>query len=933
MEAYKIGWNNAKKTIGGTNMSKKMLKGLLITCTLIVSFMVICENSEACFTCEITVEDDSNNVDRGKYTLYEIEISLRPGCKSTYWISFLDPDGVPSGWYTAILNESGGVVPYNQELVYSGIVTVYFYLKVKVRPDAGGGETAQITSHIRATDYYNQNDTLDVPTITKVNFVDQAPMSVMLTQAENTTNSIKLDWTQNNDSDFDRYEVHLGSFNDFTPVNATLIATIEDQGTTEFNVTGLSPGSTYYFIVRVWDYVIYQEPLFSDSNLLIAYTPGINYPPVAVVLYDPAFVTNRSATLSWSKNMDEDFHRYEIHGSTLPGFTPSIATRIVDPIHDQNEIQYDVDGLNENTTIYFKIRVWDSGNMLNDSNEVNCHTEDHVPLSPDLNEPSNTTVSSTKLAWSQNCDYDFDRYEVHMSQTPGFVPGPGTWVETLNNTLDHYVTIYVLDDQTTYYFKVQVWDKAGHHADSNEVETTTLDGTKPRIVLTAPYDNEIEIEQTTEIVVTFSESMNTNTVTYSCSPDPHGWSEFWSDGDQTVTYSHDDFDSDTVYIFQITGGQDLAGNVLGGADVPNPWTFKTRDFIPPQITSTNPTDGAIDVPIETKITITFSEEMNHETVESAIITSFFYNTPSWDGNKITLTPKSNLVCSKVYTVTITDDAKDLAGNSMSTSFIFSFTTEEESSGPINHAPLLSVSSPNSDIADDTFTIQWSVTDSDDDPLVINLYYDNDKYPDNGKTSIEDGVGNSGSYNWDTSGLAEGNYYVYVTANDGKEEVGSYSGRLTIDHPEEIDTDEDGIPDILDSDDDNDGLLDIEEDVNQNGNLDEGETDPLDSDTDGDGYDDDVDEFPRDPVRWSSDVDEGDEGTDDTDALPLILLAVIICAILITLGFGAWKLSSGKKSSQPGGLINCPNCGQAFQSDPSMAPFVQCPYCGTSGRMR
>jgi hypothetical protein len=917
-------------------MSKKALKALLITWTLIVSFVVFCENSEACFSIEVTVEDSNNNVDRGKYTLYDIEISLRPGCKSTYWISFLDPEGVPVDWSTAILNESGGVVPYNYELVYSGIVTVYFYLKVKARDSAGGDEIAWITSYIRATDYYNQDDTLDFSTTTKVNAFNQAPTPVTLTQAENTTNSIKLEWTQNNDPDFDRYEVHLGSFNDFTPVSGTLIATIDDQGTTEYNVTGLSAGSTYYFIIRVWDYdSILLESHFSDSNLLIAYTPGINYPPVAVVLDDPTYVTNRSAVLSWTQNLDYDFDRYEIHGSHSLGFIPSQATRIVDPIYDQNVILYNVDGLDENTTNYFKIRVWDTGNLFNDSNEVNCHTEDHVPLSCELYDPYDTTPSSTKLNWSQNCNSDFDRYEVHMSQTPGFTPGPETLVESFNNTKDNFTTIYALDDQMTYYFKVQVWDKAGHHADSNEVVVTTPDGTKPRIIITAPYDTEIEIEPTTEIVVTFSEPMNTNTVTFTCSPDPDGWSEIWSNSDQTVTYSHNDFDSNTLYTFQITGGQDMAGNSLGGADVPNPWTFRTKDFIAPEITSTSPEDSDIDVAIDIKISITFSEEMDHQSVEDAIDTTILYGAPTWNGNTITLTPTSDLSYSIQYIVTITKDAKDLAGNKIANSFTFSFTTEEEPTeppGPINHDPVVSVSSPSSDISDHTFTIEWSATDVDDDPLTIDLYYDNDKDTGNGMILIESGVSNSGSYVWDTSDLSEGNYYVYVTANDGTVEIGSYSGRLTIDHPEEVDTDDDGIPDTLDTDDDDDGLLDIEEDIDQDGNLDDGETDPLDPDTDGDGYDDMDDDFPQDPLRWSTDIGD-DKDTGDSADFPLILFVIILCAILIVVLVGAWALSSSKKSIMPRGLINCPQCGQTFQPDPSTGPYVRCPYCGTSGRLR
>jgi outer membrane protein assembly factor BamB len=57
------------------------------------------------------------------------------------------------------------------------------------------------------------------------------------------------------------------------------------------------------------------------------------------------------------------------------------------------------------------------------------------------------------------------------------------------------------------------------------------------------------------------------------------------------------------------------------------------------------------------------------------------------------------------------------------------------------------------------------------------------------------------------------------------------------NPTQNDADADDLGDICDSDDDNDGLLDSEEDSNNNGSVDAGETDPFNSDTDGDGYSD------------------------------------------------------------------------------------------------
>ncbi len=105
----------------------------------------------------------------------------------------------------------------------------------------------------------------------------------------------------------------------------------------------------------------------------------------------------------------------------------------------------------------------------------------------------------------------------------------------------------------------------------------------------------------------------------------------------------------------------------------------------------------------------------------------------------------------------------------------------------NTPPEMEVLEPNGDddVADEEYTITWSAQDADDDTLSIDLHYDTDTNPDNGRTLIDSGLSNSGSYSWDTSELDEGEYYIYGTADDGRGgRTSDYSeGMVEIDHDE------------------------------------------------------------------------------------------------------------------------------------------------------
>jgi len=103
-----------------------------------------------------------------------------------------------------------------------------------------------------------------------------------------------------------------------------------------------------------------------------------------------------------------------------------------------------------------------------------------------------------------------------------------------------------------------------------------------------------------------------------------------------------------------------------------------KDVTPPTVVSTSPANHATNVAVTTTISVTFSEAMSLASVVegAAQVTPAVTGVVTYNGTTVTLTPASNLAYATTYTVTITTAAKDVAGNALSASYGWSFTTVE-----------------------------------------------------------------------------------------------------------------------------------------------------------------------------------------------------------------------------------------------------------------
>jgi hypothetical protein len=165
----------------------------------------------------------------------------------------------------------------------------------------------------------------------------------------------------------------------------------------------------------------------------------------------------------------------------------------------------------------------------------------------------------------------------------------------------------------------------------------------PWIELTSPAHSETFVLTDTDIVVQFSETMDTGTVTWdvqdTTGPSPIVFTPTWSQTvypDDTLTLSHvTPFDEcDTYYL--LIDGQDMSGDPLQSGPVPNPWSFDTI-CVEPAIMTTDPANGAVNVPLDKSIVINFSEEMNPATLMWNINPDPGGWTEIWSNNNATVT--------------------------------------------------------------------------------------------------------------------------------------------------------------------------------------------------------------------------------------------------------------------------------------------------------
>jgi fibronectin type 3 domain-containing protein len=277
--------------------------------------------------------------------------------------------------------------------------------------------------------------------------------------------AVVISWTANTESDLAGYHVYrsLSIGGPFTQANASLVA-----GTT-YTDTGLTNGTTYYYVVRAVDTSANQSANSATAST-VPVDDGFPIVPANLVASDRPADEGGAINLTWTANTDPDLAGYNLYRGTISG---GPYVRLNSPLLTGTST-VDASGLSNGTRYYYVLRAVDtSANEGDVSGEASAIPLDNLaPVAPSGLTAADRPADSggaIDLSWSPSSSADVVGYVVLRGTTAG---GPYTALTPAVS-----VTTFAdtgLSDGTTYYYRVRALDGASQSVDSNEASAVPI---------------------------------------------------------------------------------------------------------------------------------------------------------------------------------------------------------------------------------------------------------------------------------------------------------------------------------------------------------------------------------------------------------------------------------------------------------------------------
>ena len=214
-----------------------------------------------------------------------------------------------------------------------------------------------------------------------------------------------------------------------------------------------------------------------------------------------------------------------------------------------------------------------------------------------------------------------------------------------------------------------------------EDDFVEVDGVCPVVVSTVPVNGATNVPLDQLISATFNEEMNAATINQSSFTLKNGTAQIAgavSYAGKTATFIPTALLApNTTYSARITRTiTDLRGNAL---QTETNWTFSTGLTITPMVTSTDPSNDAINVFLNKVVSANFNMPMKSSTINTTSYTvkqgtTAIAGTVSYSGTTAVFTPTQPLTPNTVYTATIAKSVTNLDNTTLIGDYVWKFTT-------------------------------------------------------------------------------------------------------------------------------------------------------------------------------------------------------------------------------------------------------------------
>jgi hypothetical protein len=321
-----------------------------------------------------------------------------------------------------------------------------------------------------------------------------------------------------------------------------------------------------------------------------------------------------------------------------------------------------------------------------------------------------TTPTHGDLAVSLNTKITvtFDEYmDPETINESSFLVNDGTRdVKGTVTYIDEFrMAVFTPDVQmiSTFQYKItltnDIRDKIGNRLEEYawSFKADAVDSTAPFITARYPIPDDVEVSPNVNVTVTFSESLDPQTINSasfmlyeggSAGVNPVTGKVSYNDASNTLVFIPAvNLETSTVYTAQVLAGvSDLAAILLGAADT---WSFTVGTEIDqdaPGVVDYDPNYGDIDVGITEEIWIDFDEPMNPETISNKTFTLSTAAGPVSgvvvydpapvlpDQYRASFIVKEKMNYLTRYYVTVSGAVEDMAGNPLGSSRNWTFVT-------------------------------------------------------------------------------------------------------------------------------------------------------------------------------------------------------------------------------------------------------------------